>query len=87
MSAAQTPEELEMFVRDYILKEFLTPEDADDLTASTRLISDGILDSISALKLVAHLEEEFDVEFESHEVNADRLDTITQIVELVQTKL
>jgi acyl carrier protein len=74
-------------VKDYILKEFLPGERPEALQDSTPLISGGILDSISTLKLVSFLEQHFAVEFQAHEVNADTLDTIADIERAVSDKV
>ena len=56
------------------------------LTSSTPLLSAGILDSIATLKLVTFLEEEFDIQVAAHEADADHLDTLETICELVKSK-
>ena len=73
-------------IKDYVMREFLPGEDPAELTATTPLITGGILDSIAALKLVMFLEEEYGVAFEPHEVNRDNLDTIARITELLISK-
>jgi len=73
-------------IKDYIMQEFLPGEDPSELTATTPLISGGILDSIAALKLVMFLEQEYGVAFEAHEVNRDNLDSLTSIVQLLISK-
>jgi acyl carrier protein len=73
-------------VQEYLLGEFLPGEDPAMLTNSTPLITGGILDSISTVKLVSFLEERFHVRFEAHEVSVDYLDTIDQIVETIKQK-
>ncbi len=73
-------------VKSYILREFLPGEDPDELESDTPLISGGILDSISTVKLVAFLEEEFDVQFQAYEMNADYMDSLAQIDETVRMK-
>lgn len=79
--------EIKATVKSYILDEFLPGEDPDELTDSTPLITGGILDSISTVKLVAFLEDHFDVEFRAHEMNADYLDTLSDITDTVRSKL
>jgi len=79
-------EEIENAVRDYILGEFLSGEDPSELTPQTPLISGGILDSISTLKLVVFLEERFGVTVEAHEAGIDHLDSIGRIVQMVNRK-
>jgi acyl carrier protein len=74
-------------VKGYILKEFLPGEDPGELTEDTPLFTTGILDSIATLKLVTHLEEEFDITVEAHEADAENLNTVEDIAKLVSSKL
>lgn len=74
-------------VKEHILSEFLAGEDADALENSTPLISGGILDSISTVKLVSFLEERFEIEFGAHEISTDYLDTLTDIAAIVESKV
>ena len=78
--------EIQQTVRDYILREFLPGETPEELTPDTPLISGGILDSISTLKLVVFLEKQFDLTVEAHEADVDHLDTVSQIARLVALK-
>ena len=73
-------------VKSFILAEFLPGEDPDELEDDTPLISGGILDSISTIKLVSFLEERYGIAFEAHEMNADYLDSLTQIASTVESK-
>ena len=79
-------DEIRSAVRAYLLKEFLPGEDPNNLLDSTPLITGGILDSIGTLTLTTYLENEFGVQFQAHEVNTDNLNTIDDIVRLVQSK-
>ncbi|MGH7492061.1 MAG: acyl carrier protein [bacterium] len=79
-------EALKNNVKSFILQEFLPGENPEALTESTPLISGGILDSISTLKLVMHLEQQYHVKIQSREVNARYMDTIADIAKLVQEK-
>ena len=80
-------EEVEHSIREYLLAEFLLGEDPQALTASTPLISGGILDSIGVTRLITHLESTYSVRFESEEINVENLDTIPSIVSAVMYKL
>lgn len=80
-------DEIRSAVREYILAEFLPGEDSAALTDSTPLITGGILDSISSVRLISYLEERFGVRFEAHEITVDYLDTIDLIVTTIQRKL
>ena len=78
---------IESVVRSYILDQFLPGEDPAEMTGQTPLITGGILDSISTLKLVTFLEDRFGVILEAHEAGVDHLDTVDRIVELIESKL
>ena len=71
----------------YILENFLPGEDPKNLTDETDLKESGILDSLSTLKLVTFLEEEFGVEFEADDLEAGNLASIANIERLVRTKV
>jgi acyl carrier protein len=73
-------------VKQYILDTFLKGEDPSALRNDTPLISGGILDSLATLELVSFLEQRFSIQLEAHEVDAERLDTLTAIATLVQGK-
>ena len=77
---------IEQTIRDYILREFLPGEDPSQLTDETPLITSGIIDSIRTLKLVSFLEETFSITLEAHETDADHLNTVALVTELVQSK-
>jgi len=74
-------------LREYILTEFLPGESPEALEDGTPLISGGILDSISTLKLVSHLEDTYGIEFQASEVSADHLDTLQAIAAIVDRKV
>jgi acyl carrier protein len=80
-------DEILQTIHDYILNEFLPGEDPDELTEDTPLISGGILDSISTLKLVSFLEDHFDVVVEAHEAGVENLDSVARISRLIHEKL
>jgi acyl carrier protein len=73
-------------VHNYILREFLPGESPEELTDETPLISGGILDSISTLKLVAFLEEHFNILVEAYEAGVDHLDSVGRIARLIEEK-
>lgn len=79
-------ENIKQNLRTFIIKEFLPGEDPNNLGDDTKLISDGILDSIATLKLIMHIEENFGVTFEAHEADKEHLDTLNQIADLIRSK-
>jgi acyl carrier protein len=80
-------EEIANEVRRFIAAEFLPPEEKDLLQDDTPLMSGGILDSISTVKLVAFMEQRFGVGFEAHEIRVKHFDTVQSIAELAHSKL
>jgi acyl carrier protein len=80
------PLDIEKSIKNFVLSEFLAGEDPDQLTDTTPLISNGILDSIATLRLVAFLEQTFGIEMSAHETDAEHLDTIELIARLVRSK-
>jgi acyl carrier protein len=80
------PSDIEGSIKSFILSEFLSGEDPEQLTNTTPLISNGILDSIATLRLVAFLEQTFSIEMAAHETDAEHLDTIERIARLVRSK-
>ena len=79
--------EVKATVKAYILEAFLPGEDPDELDDTTPLITGGILDSISTLRVVAFLEERYGVVFQAHEIRVDYLDTLSKIAQIVKSKL
>lgn len=79
-------DEVKDAVKTFILREFLPGEDASALKDDTPLVTQGIMDSLASLKLVNFLEESYGIEIEAHEVDAQHLDTLTAITNLVLEK-
>jgi acyl carrier protein len=79
-------DDIKTVIKDVILKEFLPGEDPAELTDTTPLITGGILDSIATLKLVMFIEERYGISLQAHEVDAEHLDTISQIAQLIRSK-
>jgi len=73
-------------IKAFILAEFLPGEDPEALTSTTPLIITGVLDSIATIKLVAFLEETFEVSIAAHEVGVEHLNTIDAMVVLIAAK-
>jgi len=80
-------EDIRQTVTNYILEQFLPGESPDALQETTPLISGGILNSIATMKLVSFLEDNYRIEFKANEINADYLEDIAKITNLVEKKL
>ena len=82
----QSNESIAPAVKQFILDEFLPGENPDELTDTTPLITAGILDSVGTLRLVAFIEEQFNIGLAAHEADVEYLNTISDIVKLVASK-
>jgi acyl carrier protein len=80
-------QEIRDTIKGYILNEFLPGENPAELTDSTPLITGGVLDSLATIKLVVFLEEQFHIQIEAHETMVDYLNTISDIAQLVHSKM
>ena len=81
-----TKDDITTQVRAYIVAEFLPGESPEAISPDTRLVSDGILDSLASLKLVSWLEQRYGVSIAAHEVDVEHLDTLGTIADLVLSK-
>ena len=79
------PQTIRNQLRTYILQQFLPGEDAANLQDDTPLKGSGILDSISTLKLVKHVEDTYDLMVQPHEASTE-FDSIESIAALVERK-
>lgn len=79
-------EEITEPVKAFILETIMPGENPDALDYNTPLISGGMMDSISTLRLVTFLEEEFDIRIQTEEMNAHNLDTLAEITSFVVSK-
>lgn len=86
-SAAMELQEIKDRVLQYLESEILSPGQLGPGGQDEPLISAGLMNSLSTLKLVSFLEETFGVELAAHEIGVDCLDTVSDIAGLVQSKL
>jgi len=73
-------------LKTFILNEYLPGEDPAALTDATPLMTTGILDSIAVLKVVAFLEDQFEITVEPHEAVVENLNTLSDIGQFVASK-
>lgn len=73
-------------VRSYILRELIPGEAPEKHDDALSLKEAGILDSLSTLQFVSHVEESFGVELEPHEASS-AFTSVSEIVALVKSKL
>jgi acyl carrier protein len=70
-------------LREYILREFLEGEDPNLLENGTALISSGVINSLSFVRLIDFIEKNFDVTVAPYQMTADYFDTIDQMARFI----
>ena len=77
-------DDLRKAILDYVRREYLEEGDDRELTASTRLISGGIVDSFSMVSLKRFLERKCDVKIPDADASPEAFDTVDSITALVE---
>jgi acyl carrier protein len=72
-------------ILDYIRKEYLDEEDAEDmqLDENTPLISSGIVDSFSMVSLKRFLEKKYAISISDDQATPEAFDTVNKIIALI----
>ncbi|MFN3341362.1 MAG: acyl carrier protein [Flavobacteriales bacterium] len=74
-------------VKDLLISSFLGEENRSELAYDTPLISSGIMDSITTLKVISDIERAFNIHFAPSEVDRENLDSIDRIAKFINEKL
>jgi acyl carrier protein len=77
-------DELHKAILDYVRKEYLEEGDETELTADTKLISGGIVDSFSMVSLKRFLEKKYGIQIPDAEATPEAFDTVDKIAALVR---
>jgi len=70
---------------EFIVDELLEDEE-EEITSTTSLFKDQILDSLNLLSLIAFLEKTYSVKIAPSEVNYENLDSVENIERYLATK-
>ena len=70
----------------FIVDELMVGAKKADLTPQTSLISSGILDSLSLIRLINFVESHFGVTIEDHEVVVENFETLDNLAALIASK-
>ena len=77
-------DELTKVVLDYVIKEYLEEGDEREITATTPLISGGIVDSFSMVSLKRFLERKYSIRIPDADATPQAFDTVQSIAEVVR---
>ena len=74
-------------LRKYILDRYLQGELPGNLTAETRLLSSGILDSMAVIELASFIGTQFGVELSATDTTLESFDRLKDIVSVVERRV
>lgn len=73
-------------IREYVLEEFAKAKGINQITDSESLTKNGVIDSMGIFRLVAFIEETFNVRVGDEEITHDNLESVDAIERLVLAK-
>ena len=73
-------------LKEYIVSEFIPNGHTDEIQDDMDLLQSGILDSLALLKLVAFIEDKFNIALDPDEIDPENLKSINSISNLITKK-
>lgn len=70
----------ESIIIDFISQELITDVGDDAITVDDRLLTSGVLDSLTVMQLVVFIEDQFDVAVPPEHITVENFQTVTNIV-------
>ncbi|MGD9210169.1 MAG: acyl carrier protein [Desulfobacteraceae bacterium] len=74
-------------LKNFIIAEYLLGTQINELSDDLNLVENGIIDSLALLKLVAYIENEFNIVLEPEEIDMDNLNSIQAITAIIGKKV
>ena len=71
---------------EHLQAYFAKEQGGKNLAPDDGLLSSGLLDSLAIVKLLSHLEEEFDVEIDDADFDPENFETIASIAALISSQ-
>jgi len=71
---------------EFIASEILT-QPGRNITETDKLISSGLIDSLSLVDIALFVEEQFQVIIDDTELNADTFDTLAELEAIIRSRL
>lgn len=78
--------DIETAIERFIVNEIMLGDNSTKIDPDESLINSGVLDSLALLRLIAFIEEQFNVTVEDSEVIPENLETLNDIVAFVEQK-
>ncbi|KOU53793.1 MULTISPECIES: acyl carrier protein [unclassified Streptomyces] len=70
-------------IRDFVVTQYLSGEDASDLTDDYDLIESGVIDSLGLVRLISHISQAYDVPLDDIEFGPVNFRSINAITDLI----
>ena len=77
-------DEMKNMIIEYVKKEYLDEDSDQEITATTRLISGGIVDSFSMVSLKMFLEKKFQIKIPDEKATPEAFDSVNNIITLLK---
>jgi acyl carrier protein len=77
---------IKAILEQFIVNELLMGRGAADIGPDTSLISSGVLDSLSLIRLINFVEDQFNLVVEDDDVVPDNFETINALGAMISTK-
>ena len=77
-------EDIKKTIIEYVRKEYLDEDSSEEITADTKLISSGIVDSFSMVSLKMFLEKKFQIKIPDEKATPEAFDSVNNIVDLLK---
>lgn len=74
-------------IKQFIVDELVPDSHSDEIPNDLDLLQSGVLDSLAVLRMVAFIEDEFDIALQPDEIDPANFKSIDAIAELVDSKL
>jgi acyl carrier protein len=79
--------DIESTIERYILDEIMMKDEGTRIDPDQSLVASGVIDSLTLLRLIVFIEEQFDIKIDDDEVIPENFETINVIKSFVQSKM
>jgi acyl carrier protein len=77
-------DDIKTMIIEYVKKEYLDEDSDQQITADTKLISSGIVDSFSMVSLKMFLEKKFQIKIPDEKATPEAFDSVNSIIALLR---
>lgn len=78
--------EIETAIENFIVNEIMLRDQSTRIDPDESLLNSGVLDSLALLRLIAFVEDQFNLPIQDSEVVPENFETINEITEFIKLK-